>query len=112
MSCVFKISRSGYYRFRRATPPARRVENMRLLEKIKTIHRHSRQVYGSLRMQGELCSRRRVARLMRTVGLQAKMKRRFKVTTQVDLLAKKSPNLLQQNFVSEKPNQRWVTYRQ
>lgn len=45
---------------------------------------------------------------MKTAGLQAKMKRRFKVTTQVELLAKKAPNLLQQNFVSDRPNQRWV----
>jgi putative transposase len=114
MSCVFKVSRSGYYRFISATPSARRIENMRLLEEIKAIHHGSRQVYGSprihaqLHMQGEVCSRKRVARLMKTVGLQAKMKRRFKVTTQVDLLAKKAPNLLQQNFVSDRPNQRWV----
>lgn len=114
MSCVFKVSRSGYYRFLSTSLSTRRSENMRLLEAIKIIHRDSRQVYGSprihaqLRMQGESCSRKRVARLMKIEGLQAKMKRRFKVTTQVDLLSKKAPNLLQQDFTSEKPNQRWV----
>jgi len=114
MSCVFKVSRSGYYRFIAVKPSIRQVENKRLLEEIKTIHRDNRQVYGSprihaqLRFQGEPCSRKRVAKLMKQAGLQAKMKRRFKVTTQVDVLAKKAPNLLQQNFIWEKPNQRWV----
>ena len=36
------------------------------------------------------------------------MKRRFKVTTQVNPNAKTAPNLLQQNFTAEKPNERWV----
>lgn len=114
MSCVFKVSRSGYYHFTRCKPSARQLENRRLLEEIKLIHDDNRQVYGSprihaaLSLQGEVCSRKRVAKLMRKEGLQAKMKRRFKITTQVDLQAKKAPNLLQQHFVSEKPNHRWV----
>lgn len=114
MSCVFKVSRSGYYHFIMCKPTARQLENRRLLEEIKLIHRDNRQVYGSprihaaLSMQGEICSRKRVAKLMRKEGLQAKMKRRFKITTQVDLLAKKAPNLLQQNFECAKPNHRWV----
>jgi len=114
MSCVFNVSRSGYYRFLASKPSARQLENNRLLEEIKMLHRDNRQVYGSprihaaLRMQGETCSRKRVAKLMKQEGLQAKIQRRFKRTTQVDVLAKKSPNLLQQNFASATPNQRWV----
>jgi transposase InsO family protein len=114
MSCVFKVSRSGYYRFISASLCNRKQENLRLLKEIKIIHAASRQVYGSPRIhaqlgiQGESCSRKRVARIMNTEGLQAKMKRRFKVTTQVDLLAKKAPNLLQQRFTAQEPNQRWV----
>lgn len=111
---MFNISRSGYYHFITCKPSARQLENRRLLEEIKLIHYDNRQIYGSPRIQaelslrGEICSLKRVAKLMRKEGLQAKMKRRFKLTTQVDLQAKKAPNLLQQDFVSEKPNQRWV----
>lgn len=54
------------------------------------------------------CSRQRVARLMRQAGLQAKMKKRFKITTVVDKQAKPAPNLLQQNFTADEPNRRWV----
>lgn len=114
MSCILRVSRSGYYRFIMSKPSPREVENTRLLEVIKEIHHTNRQVYGSPRihgelcLQGETCSRKRVAKLMKKEGLQAKMKRRFKVTTQVDPLAKKAPNLLLQNFSSDKPNERWV----
>ncbi len=114
MSRMFMVSRSGYYRFVTGKPSIREVENTRLLEEIKEIHRVNRQVYGSPRIhaeltfKGETCSRKRVAKLMRKEGIFAKMKKRFKVTTQVDPLAKKAPNLLQQNFASEKPNERWV----
>ncbi len=111
---MFRVSRSGYYRFVTGKPSIREVENKRLLEEIKEIHRANRQVYGSprihaeLNFNGESCSRKRVAKLMRKEGIFAKMKKRFKVTTQVDLLAQKAPNLLQQNFASDKPNERWV----
>jgi transposase InsO family protein len=115
MSNVFDVSRSGYYRFIKVGLSGRVKENMRLLTKIKKIHGESRQTYGSPRIhavlgsQDETCSRNRVARLMRTIGLQAKMKKRYKLTTQTNPKAKAAPNLLQQNFTAEMPNQRWVT---
>ena len=114
MSKVFKLSRSGYYRFANAKQSKRSKENERLLIKIKSIHKESRQTYGSPRVhaelisQGEKCSRKRVARLMQKEGIEAKMKKRFKVTTKANPKAKAAPNLLQQDFTAEKPNQRWV----
>lgn len=114
MSKVFNVSRSGYYRFIHAMPSKRSVENARLLKKIKVIHEESRQVYGSPRVhaelhsQGETCSRKRVANLMKKEGIEAKMKKRFKVTTKANPKAKAAPNLLQQDFTAEAPNRRWV----
>jgi putative transposase len=115
MSLVFKVSRSGYYKFIKADLSERTKENMRLATKIKTIHAESRQTYGSPRVhaelvsQGEVCSRKRVARIMRNAGVQAKMKKRYKITTQANPKVVPAPNLLQQNFTAEMPNQRWVT---
>ncbi len=112
---MFSVSRSGYYRFIKVGLSDRAKENMRLLTEIKAIYAGSRQTYGSPRIhaalghQDETCSRKRVARLMRQVGLQAKMRKRYKLTTQADLKATASPNLLQQDFTAEMPNQRWVT---
>ena len=114
MSKVFNVSRSGYYRFVGRPSSKRAIENRRLLEKIKVSHREARQTYGSprihaeLRAQGELCSRQRVARLMQKAGIEAKMKKRFKVTTKANPKAKVAPNLLQQDFHAGAPNQRWV----
>jgi putative transposase len=114
MSKVLRVSRSGYYAFVKAAPSKRSQENKKLIEKIKVIHGGSRQTYGSPRIHAELveggtrCSRKRVARLMRREGIQAKMRKRFKVTTRVNPKAAAAPNLLQQDFRTFKANKRWV----
>jgi len=114
MSRVFNISRAGYYRFIAMKPSQRALENEKLLLKIKEIHNISRQTYGSpricaeLQAEGAVCSRKRVARIMKKFGIAAKMKKRFKVTTRANPKALAVPNLLQQDFSADKPNQRWV----
>jgi putative transposase len=114
MSCIFEVSRAGYYEFIKGKLSKRQQEDNRLLEKIKVIHKESRETYGSprihaeLRESGELCSRKRVSKIMRQAGIAAKMKKRFKVTTRANPQAMPAPNLLQQDFTAEKPNQRWV----
>lgn len=114
MSKMFKVSRNGYYQFLKSKPSNYCKENMELLEKIKKIHKDSRRTYGSPRIyaelleQGEKCSRKRTAKIMRDAGIQAKMKKRFKVTTKVNPKAEVAPNLLQQDFTASTVNQRWV----
>ena len=114
MSKIFKVSRSGYYKYINAKQSPRCKEENRLLVLIRKIHQMSRGTYGSprihaeLRSQGETCSRKRVARLMKIAGIEAKMKKRFKLTTKVNPKAKAAPNLLQQDFTADAPNQRWV----
>lgn len=114
MSKMFKVSRNGYYKFSKSKPSKRSKANEKLLEKIKKIHKDSRGTYGSPRVhaelleQGEQCSRKRSAKLMRNAGIQSKMKKRFKVTTKVNPKAQAAPNLLQQNFTASTVNQRWV----
>jgi putative transposase len=114
MSKEFKVSRSGYYQFIHAEQSARSKEDDRLLNLIKMIHKISRATYGSprihaeLRARGETCSRKKVARLMKKAGIEAKMKKRFKVTTKVNPKVKAAPNLLKQDFTADAPNQRWV----
>ncbi|MEU6409153.1 IS3 family transposase [Microbispora sp. NPDC046933] len=51
------------------------------------VHRESRGTYGAPRIhaalqhEGERCGRRRVARLMRTLGLEGRYRRRRQTTT-------------------------------
>lgn len=45
---------------------------------------------------------------MKEHDMVAKMKKRFKITTKSNPKEKPAPNLLNQSFVAEEPNQRWV----
>lgn len=115
MAQMLKVSRSGYYKFLSHTVSPRAQANQSLLGAIQASHAASRQTYGSPRIHKDLCavghrcSRKRVARLMREAGIQAKMKKKFKVTTQVDAQLPAAPNYLKQDFTAQTPNQKWVS---
>jgi putative transposase len=115
MAKTLRVSRQGYYEFLKREPCKRKLENQRLLEKIKITYKKGRGTYGSprihreLKKEGEACSRKRVARLMKKEKLQAKMRKRWKATTKVDSKAVASPNYLNQNFTVERENQVWVS---
>jgi transposase InsO family protein len=116
MCRVLSVSRSGYYAWRNRPVSLRKMANDILLEQIKATHQKSRQTYGSPRIQAELvaqgikCGRNRVARLMRLHGLSANQKRAFKVkTTDSNHDQPIAPNLLDQDFEADQPDQKWLT---
>jgi transposase InsO family protein len=61
-----------------------------------------------LRDEGFNAGRRRTARLMREHGLNARQKRRFKRTTDSHHAFPIAPNLIDQDFSAERPNQKWA----
>ena len=75
---VLKVSRAAYYEWHKQEPSRRAQEDQELTEKAKAIFERSRQTYGSPRVHRELrrqdvrCSRKRVARIMREQGLEAR----------------------------------------
>ncbi len=81
---------------------------------IRSIFEGSGQTYGSpriyneLKAQGRRCSRRRVARLMRTAGLDATPPRRRAHTTQADAQQRSVCNLLDRDFTADAPNRKWL----
>jgi putative transposase len=116
MASVLGVSRSGYYRFRKAQPSAREKKNQELVAEIRLIHENSYDTYGSprihaeLKAKGENCSRRRVARLMKKEGIIAKMVKRFKITThQSSKPFFVADDLICQNFKALEPNEAWVS---
>jgi putative transposase len=117
MASVFKVSRAGYYKHIAKKESLRLLENKQLLDKIKVIYSQNREVYGSprihqtLKKQGEKHSRKRVAKLMRINEIRAKsVKKRWKVSDKACTdLTKIAPNILEQNFVAQKPNEKWVS---
>lgn len=65
--------------------------------------------YGAARItdelheDGEICSKNRVARRMRHVGLRAKARKKFKVTTDSKHNLPVAPNLLNRDFTAVHP---------
>lgn len=70
--------------------------------------------YGRPRMTEELkelglnVGHRRVGRLMRENGIVVKRNRKFKATTDSNHNFNIAPNLLDQDFSAERPNQKWA----
>ena len=108
------VSRSAYYAWSGSTPSERELANERLLAEIRAIHVEHGARYGSPRMLDELRERghevgkHRVARLMQENGIYARMRRRFRHTTDSNHKLPIAPNMLQQDFTATAPNQAWV----
>lgn len=81
---------------------------------IKKIFAESRNTYGhrrikkKLRKQGTNCSNDRIRRIMRENGLVSVHTRKFKATTNSNHQYPVAPNLLQKDFSTTAPNQKWV----
>ena len=109
------ISRSGYYAWLKDPVSMSEKSNTELLKKIEKIHIESKRRYGSprvsaeLRNQGEKVNHKRVEKLMRANNIRAKMKRKFKVTTDSKHSNPIADNVLNRNFESCKPDEKWVS---
>jgi putative transposase len=119
MCRVLNVSSSGYYAWRKRPVSRREMANQELIEEIKAAHEESYETYGSPRIYEELqdngviCSKNRVARLMREEGIQAKQPKRYKVTTKANKNHPAAPNLLDRDFTADRPNEKWtadITY--
>ncbi|MBP2351479.1 transposase InsO family protein [Kribbella aluminosa] len=101
---LLQVSRSAYYADRTSGPSLREQRDAELTGKIVEIHDDSRHTYGSprvhreLKAQGERCSRKRVARLMRAADRYGRTPRRWKKTTIADPAAATRPDLIGRDF--------------
>jgi putative transposase len=115
MCRVLKVSSSGFYHWMKDPEGTRGREECALEEKIKEIFHASRKTYGSRRIYHALrrscirCSRRRVCRLMRQLGLCPKRGRKFRITTDSRHGFPVHPNLLARDFTFHAPNSAWVS---
>lgn len=112
---VLRVSKSGFYAWLRRKPSNRDLEDERLRPKIVEAFETGRGTYGSPRVprelvdQGDEIGRRRVARLMREMGLQGLSPRKFQVTTNSKHGNEVAPNALDRDFSAAKPNEKWAT---
>ena len=112
---TLRVSRCGYYAAR-SRPPSRRARtNTDLLNRIRRIHAKSRENYGALktvrvlRTEGIDCGLKRIARLRRVNGIEAKRRKRFKQAYAARHSEPPAPNLLDRHFTVHAPDRVWAT---
>lgn len=114
MCRVLRVSSSGFYAWRQRPASPRAQRDAALTPQIQQFHARSDGTYGApriledLREAGERVSQKRVARLMRTVGLVGVSRRRGVRTTRRCADAQAVPDLVQRDFTATAPNQLWV----
>jgi putative transposase len=113
MCKMLGVSPSGFHAWKDRPACSRQREDMVLLAHVRSAFKLSNGTYGSPRMtrelqdEGHAVGRRRTARLMHENGLVARQKRRFKRTTDSEHAWPVAPNLLDQVFEAEAPDQKW-----
>ncbi len=113
---VLGVTRQGFYAWRRRGRSLRQLGDDELKKLIVTIYDGSLQTYGAPRVQLDLAEdhdvhvgRKRVARLMRDLGLRGVSRRGKKPrTTVADEKAPPAPDLVERRFHADRPNALWL----
>lgn len=113
MCRMLKISRSGYYAWKNQKPVRRKLDE-RLKVKIGEIYRRGRGNYGVGKITGELkkvmkINHKKVYRLMKEMGIQAKTARKYKATTNSEHNLPVAGNILNRQFKPGEINKVWVS---
>jgi putative transposase len=112
------VASSSYYaaKKRELTPSARALRDAVMMQVLMVLWVANRKVYGvhklwkAARRAGHDIGRDQVARLMRDLGIEGISRRRKKVfTTRQDPDATRAPDLVNRNFVADRPDALWVT---
>jgi len=117
MAGLFGVSRSAYYQWaRNGVSQRRRIADAELIRLIREIVTRHHRRYGSPRVRRELrdvygkrVSLKKVARLMRENGLNARRKRRYIPTTDSKHAFAVCENILNRKFYAERGGQKWVS---
>jgi putative transposase len=110
------VTRQGFYAWRKRPPSARELADRKLCERIREIHAETEEAYGAPRIYNELrlgdgiaVGKKRVARLMRQLGIKgADGKRGGLRTTIRDPKRVSPPDLVDRDFARAEPNRLWV----
>ena len=113
MCRLLGVSASGYYACRRRKPSPRARQESRLEAEIHAAHRRTHETSGPERLQKAWprmvqVRLHRIRRLRKKPGLRCKQKRKFKATTDSKHTLPVAPNLLEQRFTTEAPDQVWT----
>jgi transposase InsO family protein len=112
MCKVFKVSRSGFYKYCHKKPNTLKP---RLITKIKDAYDKSnksygyRRIYQKLKSDGVQCYKNGIYNLMQDNNLKAKGRSKYKVTTNSNHSLMREPNRLSRQFNPEKLNRSWAS---
>jgi putative transposase len=115
MCDALSVSPSGCYAWRSRPESARNIADRENLVDIRRVHADHRGRYGAprihteLRAEGQSVSRKLVERVMHRHGIRADAPRRYCIcTTNTNRSLPVAANLVDRNFVAEKPDQVWL----
>lgn len=115
MCCVLDVSRSGFDKWRKASPSQREQHREVLESAIVTKFSVYKARYGAPRITAELnadglpCSLNTVAHIMKNRGIRARNGKGFKYSTFSAAMTNVEKNLLQRDFSADQPNQKWTS---
>jgi len=109
------VSRSGFHAWLTRSPSRRAREDEEIGAKVRASLIASSRTYGARRVwrdvlaEGVSCGLHRIERLMRAQALRARPRRRGLPKDEGERLAATvAPNVLDRQFVAERPNQKWI----
>lgn len=115
MCTVMRVHHSGYYKWLEQPISNLEFENQKLLQHIKTAYKEANGIYGYRNIHKDLkasnihVNKKRVARLMKEAKLFGIGTYKRKPTYKAGSIHKAHPNHLKQCFITEKPNESWVS---
>lgn len=119
MCYVLRVSRSGYYAYLKRPISKRQCSNTEIIKRIREVFERSKQRYGFRRITAELnyqgikCSRERIRRLMKKHNITAKLRKKYKRTTNSNHKQPVVNNLVNMDFNPKAINSLWagdITY--
>ena len=113
---VVGVTRQGFYAWKRRAPSARELADRELSKRIQQIFTETQEIYGAPRIFSELklgdgirIGKKRVARLMRQLGIRGADGRRGGPRTTIrDPKRASAPDLVDRDFARAEPNRLWV----
>ncbi|HEY3373445.1 MAG TPA: IS3 family transposase [Candidatus Aquicultor sp.] len=111
---VLGVTAAGYYAWKFRAPSERKLQDELLKTKIERIHKDSFGIYGAPRIHAELkandicVGRKRVARLMKELGIEGVSKRGRRRITKPKEATPIAPDLVNRDFTATKPNELWI----
>ncbi len=109
------VSRSGFHAWLKRGPSAREQLDEQMTAFVRTSFVASARTYGARRVwrdvlaEGFSCGLHKIERLMRANALRARPRRRGLPKDEGQRLVNAvAPNVLDRQFVAERPNQKWI----